>query len=173
MYFGVAHLLGYPAPYDDPIYRFADFNAGRFASRNAAFQKAVSELRVLRSSSTETCCATSRGAARERSNTEAATLRLADRLGMRAAEIRRDLELGLTAQFEGMPALRRVFAARGPVQRQEGASCGAPDDRGADAEDDAQAHQRRVCKARRRPVPAAWLAPERWKSSRSGSILTQ
>ena len=44
MYYGVLQLLGYETGYDRKIYRFADFNAGRYSSRNAAFQKQIAVL---------------------------------------------------------------------------------------------------------------------------------
>ena len=44
IYYGVKQLLGYNSGYDRKIYRFADFNAGRYSSRNAAFQHIISTL---------------------------------------------------------------------------------------------------------------------------------
>ncbi len=42
--FGVARLFAGGAAYDDVDYRIADYNAGLFASRNAAFQELVARL---------------------------------------------------------------------------------------------------------------------------------
>lgn len=42
--FGTRLLLGYYAGYKSRIYVFADYNAGRYASRNAAFQTMVAKL---------------------------------------------------------------------------------------------------------------------------------
>ena len=44
MYFGVRQLLGYDTGYAQKIFRFADYNAGRYASRNAAFQQSAALL---------------------------------------------------------------------------------------------------------------------------------
>ncbi|MDQ3266689.1 MAG: DUF1615 domain-containing protein [Myxococcota bacterium] len=45
--YGTARLLGYSADYPQPVYRFADYNAGFFASRNAALQVQLTELTGL------------------------------------------------------------------------------------------------------------------------------
>jgi hypothetical protein len=44
MFYGIKQLMGYETGYNRKIYRFADYNAGRYASRNAAFQHAVASL---------------------------------------------------------------------------------------------------------------------------------
>ncbi|WP_213072516.1 DUF1615 family protein [Acinetobacter rongchengensis] len=41
LYYGIHRLMMYPADYDKPIYRFADYNSGMYSSRNAAFQKMI------------------------------------------------------------------------------------------------------------------------------------
>ncbi|MCL6248221.1 DUF1615 domain-containing protein [Acinetobacter sp. ANC 4945] len=44
LYYGIHRLMMYPAEYDKPIYRFADYNSGRYSSRNAAFQSMLNVL---------------------------------------------------------------------------------------------------------------------------------
>lgn len=110
MYFGIAHLLDYPAPYDSDLYRFADFNAGRYASRNAAFQHALGEVSgvplvpdgdLVRFSGAEP--------AREPGSTELAARAISKRLGLDHGDIRHDLELGRTAELEKSRLYARVF----------------------------------------------------------------
>lgn len=48
MYYGVLQLLGYESGYNRKIFRFADYNAGRYASRNAAFQNIISTLSKIK-----------------------------------------------------------------------------------------------------------------------------
>lgn len=110
LYFGTAHLLDYPAgAYGTTmLYRFADFNAGRYASRNAAFQQALA-------------VATGRPLALDGDlflpdtsppgQTELAARSLADRLGMDERAIRRELERSTGEDFDRSPLLARVMAA--------------------------------------------------------------
>ncbi|MEO7741402.1 MAG: DUF1615 domain-containing protein [Usitatibacter sp.] len=110
MYFGIAHLLDYPASYDRYLYRYADFNAGHYASRNAAFQSAlaqVSRAKVVLDGDLVTP-----GQRRDAApgDTEAAARAIARDLGMGAADIRRDLEQGKGREFERSDLYRRVFA---------------------------------------------------------------
>ncbi len=109
LYFGIAHLLDYAAPYDRPLFRFADFNAGRWASRNAAFQNAVAVASGV-PLDLDGDLIRHAAAAGEPGATELATRTLARRLGMTAGEIRRDLERGSEPGFEHTTLHERVYA---------------------------------------------------------------
>lgn len=110
MYFGIAHLLDYPASYPDPLYRFADFNAGRYASRNAAFQKAVTLVSGIPLELDGDLVRYDRGKpADEPGSTELAVRTLATRLDMSPERIRRELELGRDREWEASRLYARLF----------------------------------------------------------------
>ncbi len=110
MYFGIAHLLGYPAAYDKPLFRFADFNAGRYASRNAAFQNAVAVATGIPLDLDGDLVRYRKGKARgDASATERAVLPLADKLGMTPAQIRDGLEDSHLSRFEDSALYTGVF----------------------------------------------------------------
>lgn len=107
LFFGIAHLLDYPAPYDRMLYRFADFNAGRWASRNAAFQQALSRASGIALALDGDLLPGDDEAAGQ---TLAAARALAPRLGLGEAEVRRALAQGDEAGFERSALWQQVFA---------------------------------------------------------------
>ncbi len=106
LWFGTWHLLNYPANYSAPIFRFADFNAGWYASRNAAFQNAVSKATgtklaldgdvILYNSS-------------EAGSTELAVRKLGTKLGMSDRDIHRQLATGDSLAFEKTALYQGVY----------------------------------------------------------------
>ena len=109
LYFGIAHLLAYRAPYDRYLYRFADYNAGQFSSRNAAFQQALGTAAHV--------VLVPDGALLPRDeiglsvgNTESAARTLGPRLDLSRSEIHTALEQGRAEEFEGTALYRRTFA---------------------------------------------------------------
>jgi len=114
VYFGIAHLLGYPA-YDRMIYRFADFNAGFYASRNAAFQNAVtiaSGIPLALDGDLIDYESDKPG------STELAVRSLARHLDLDDREVRRALEQGERVEFEKTPLYQRVFALADRTERK-------------------------------------------------------
>ncbi len=108
LYFGIAHLLDYPASYDQPIYRFADFNAGQYASRNAAFQNAVSVASGV-ALDLDGDLVLPGGDRAKPGSTEAAVRSLGARLALSDGEIRRALEQESRPDFEQTRVCARVF----------------------------------------------------------------
>lgn len=121
LYFGTAHLLAYPADYDSLVYRYADFNAGQYASRNAGFQAALNRAAGAKLALDGDLLL--RGdRAGEPSQTELAARRIAGRLGLTEVQIREQLSQGEHPEFGETAIYRRVFeladrAAGTPVPR--------------------------------------------------------
>ena len=110
LYFGIAHLFDYPARYESHLYRYADFNAGHHASRNAAFQNALARATGIPLDLDGDLLVP--GAAMEQPGaTEAAARSLLPRLerGATEASLRRALEAGDGPAFEESRLWARVF----------------------------------------------------------------
>lgn len=109
LYFGIAHLLDYPASYSSYLYRFADFNAGQYASRNAAFQNAVaivSGVPIPR----DGALLPADGDTDSPGLTQLAIQLLVRRLNFSPDQIRSALAQGRVEAFERTALYRRVFA---------------------------------------------------------------
>jgi hypothetical protein len=98
----------YETPYTRKIYRFADYNAGRYASRNVAFQNAVSiATRIPLALDGDLL---KPGAPLDGpGETERAVRTLADDLGMDARTIRKALERSDRLDFDETPLYARVY----------------------------------------------------------------
>jgi hypothetical protein len=106
LYFGIAHLLAYDAPYTQPLYRFADYNAGFYASRNAAFQQAVALVAGIHIPLDGDLVRYEGGVGA----TEAALRTIGWQLQLGEAQIHRALRDGDHAEFERSALYERVYA---------------------------------------------------------------
>ncbi|UJD93531.1 DUF1615 domain-containing protein [Lelliottia amnigena] len=106
LWFGTYHLLNYPVNYSEPLYRFADFNAGWYASRNAAFQNAVSRATGTKLALDGDLIAYGSS---EAGTTELAVRKLAIKLDMTNSEIRHQLEKGDSLAFEKTDLYQQVY----------------------------------------------------------------
>jgi hypothetical protein len=115
VYYGTARLLGYPVHYDRPLYLFADYNAGYYASRNAAVQAQLARLTGLPLALDGDLLAYERNGdpSGKESASERAVQLFAARFAPRltAGQIRRDLLEEKTLAFEGTKTYRAIAAA--------------------------------------------------------------
>lgn len=111
VYFGIAHLLQYPIAYQDMLHRFADYNAGRYTSRNVAFQLAATRLGKSKITPDGDLLTYENGhPAKTKSSTEKALLGISGKLGLSASEIASDLSKEKNAAFGQSKLYQRVFA---------------------------------------------------------------
>lgn len=106
LWFGTYHLLNYPANYSAPIFRFADFNAGWYASRNAAFQNAVTKASGVKLALDGDLI---RYDSNDLGKTELAVRKLAGKLDMSESDIHRQLQKGDSLAFEETALYKNVY----------------------------------------------------------------
>jgi hypothetical protein len=117
MYFGIAHLLDYPAAYDRLRYRYADFNAGHYASRNAGFQNAVSLVSGIPLDLDGDLIRHDQNTSKPGA-TELAVRAIGERVDLNQREIRDALEQGDGPGFERTELYERVFELADRLQRK-------------------------------------------------------
>lgn len=114
LYYGTLLLLGYESGYDKKLYRFADFNAGRYSSRNAAFQTVIAALnkQPLASDGDLLIYKADGSAAITVSGTEQAlrTINKTFALNLKDWQIRRDLMQEKTLGFNDTPTYKLIRA---------------------------------------------------------------
>jgi glycosyltransferase involved in cell wall biosynthesis len=111
VYFGVAHLLDYSAPYGERrILRFADYNAGQYASRNAAFQQALSGVASVALVADGLLLPVDAADSDSPGRTEIAARAIARRLDLTDTDIHRALLLGRSREFENTSLYTQVFS---------------------------------------------------------------
>lgn len=106
LWFGTRHLLNYPTNYTQPIYRFADFNAGWYASRNAAFQNAVSKATGIKLALDGDLILYNTD---NPGSTELAIGKLSSKLNMSDSQIHSALQKGDSIDFEKTELYRQVY----------------------------------------------------------------
>jgi hypothetical protein len=109
MYFGIAHLLDYPAGYDRYLYRYADYNAGHYASRNDRVPGGAREVTGTKLALDGDLVPFGQSQAGE---TRLPRASLSARIGMDNAQIRRDLEQGKGREFEQTRSIARCSSSR-------------------------------------------------------------
>ena len=121
VYYGTARLLAYPVHYDQALFRFADYNAGFYSSRNAAVQAQVSRLtKIPLALDGDLLAYQKNGEPRdEDSASSRAIRRLTERFAPRLSErdVRRDLLTEKTLAFEDTETYRAIKDA---VQERPG-----------------------------------------------------
>jgi len=108
LYFGTAHLLAYSPPYDSYLYRFADYNAGQYSSRNAAFQQALSVAAGV-TVVPDGALVVPNAPLSQPSATERAARRIARALRLDQSQIHSALVLDRDASFQDTQLYHRVF----------------------------------------------------------------
>lgn len=107
---GTARLIDYPAAYDDLVYRFADFNVGMYASRNAAFQAMLKDLtgRALALDGDLLAYDEDGEVKAIETETMKALLAFGEKNDLSAWTIRRDLKKEKSEEFESTDSWERV-----------------------------------------------------------------
>lgn len=109
---GTRQLLGYRSGYTEKVHRFADYNAGRYSSRNAAFQSAVSRLdgRELDLDG-DLLIYRGQDVSAAKSRTEQAIIRIAEARGLplNPRQVRQDLRLEKDFGFTATATYTRVI----------------------------------------------------------------